>query len=75
MATSRYTANPRARTHRGNDNCAAAFNVVNVISHDIPDNTKMGVAAANGSQATASGAKPYDGGRPREQHVVGHSLA
>ena len=58
MATSRYTDNPRARTQRGNDSCAAAFNVVNVISHAIPDNTKIGIAAANGSQTTASGAKP-----------------
>ena len=42
VATSRYTANPRAMTQRGNDNCAAAFKVVNVISHDIPDNTRNG---------------------------------
>src|SRR6516164_10883062 len=59
VKTSRYTDNPRARTHRGNTSCASAFNVVNVISQAIPDNTKTGVAAANGSQATASGAQPY----------------
>ena len=59
METSRYTDNPRAITHRGNDNCAAAFNVVSVISQAIPDNTKKGVAGANGSQTTASGAIAY----------------
>src|SRR6516164_8704148 len=59
VKTSRYTDNPRARTHRGKCNCADAFNVASVISQAIPANTKMGVAAANGSQATASGAKPY----------------
>src|SRR5271163_749878 len=59
VATSRYTANPRAITHRGNDSCAAAFNVANVISHAIPDNTRKGVAAANGSQTTATGARAY----------------
>src|SRR6516162_7839948 len=59
VKTSRYTDNPRARTHRGRCSCAAAFNVANVISQAIPDNTKKGVAAANGSQAAASGAKPY----------------
>src|ERR1700739_1286184 len=59
VETSRYTDNPRAITHRGNDSCAAAFNVVNVISQAVPDNTKKGVAAANGSQITASGAVPY----------------
>src|SRR6201998_699790 len=59
VETNRYIDNPRAITHRGNDNCAAAFNVVNVISQAVPDNTKKGVAAANGSQITASAAIPY----------------
>src|ERR1700739_3345690 len=59
VETNRYTDNPRAITHRGNDSCAAAFKVVNVISQAIPDNTKKGVAAGNGSQTTASTAIPY----------------
>ena len=38
---------------------AAAFSVVSVISQAVPDNTRNGAAAANGSQATASAARPY----------------
>src|ERR1700753_2895104 len=64
VETSRYIDNPRAITQRGNDNCAAAFNVVNVISQAVPDNTKKGVAAANGSQITASAAIPYAAADP-----------
>ena len=59
MATKRYTDNPRARTQLGNVSWAAAFNVVSVISHAIPEITKNGIAAANGSHATASVATPY----------------
>ena len=59
MATKRYTDNPRARTQRGNVSWAAAFNVVSVISQAIPEITRKGNAAANGSQATATIATPY----------------
>ena len=73
MATNRYTDNPRARTQRGNDSWAAAFNVVIVISHAIPDSTRNGIAAANGSHATATVATPYPGGGGRQQQVVRQS--